>query len=599
MKALIFNSGIGKRMGFLTHDRPKCMVELYNGETILERQIRLLQESGIKDVVVTTGPHEDQIKVIIHLPCFSNMNFTLVNNPLFMETNYIYSMYLAKEYLNDDFIIMHGDLVFDRGLLDKVLKSKNNIGLVNKKIPLPEKDFKVRVVDNKIYEVGINIFEENCYAFQPLYKLDKYTLSRWLDSVSDFIKNGNNNVYAENALNVIASTLDVKALSIGSHFINEVDNEDDLKSVSSSIEQFDYKYQKIYKGKFNKNKFAKLVENINIHKPFIVASNALLKNKVYKDILSLFEDYTLFLDFEPNPKYESMIKGLEMFKNNNCDSIISVGGGSCIDVAKNIKLCMSKLYKGKPLIKEPYVHNRIRHICFPSTCGTGSESTQHSVLYLDGIKQSIKDPSSIPEYAFLVPELVYGLPLYQKKVTSLDAFSQCVESLWAKQGTRLSRAYATKGIKRFLSCYKSFLKENKKAIKDMQIVANLSGKAINIGSTTAAHALSYPLTSKCGLPHGHAVACCLKQIIPIVLHNGEALILLRLYNSFGACKEIELLHIFNAIFDSYEVNLHINYNNKRQLLAYCMQNYNSKRLSNFPYEVSMQMIEGIYDRIIL
>ena len=55
MKALIYNSGLGKRMGDLTKDKPKSMVMLKNGETIFERQLRLLNECGIKDVVVTTG----------------------------------------------------------------------------------------------------------------------------------------------------------------------------------------------------------------------------------------------------------------------------------------------------------------------------------------------------------------------------------------------------------------------------------------------------------------------------------------------------------------------------------------------------------------
>ena len=54
MKALIYNSGLGKRMGDLTKDKPKSMVELKNGETIFERQLRLLRECGIKDVIVTT-----------------------------------------------------------------------------------------------------------------------------------------------------------------------------------------------------------------------------------------------------------------------------------------------------------------------------------------------------------------------------------------------------------------------------------------------------------------------------------------------------------------------------------------------------------------
>ena len=64
MKAIIFNSGIGNRMGYLTKNNPKCMVKLYNGETIFERQIRILSECGIKDFIITTGPFKEQLEKI-------------------------------------------------------------------------------------------------------------------------------------------------------------------------------------------------------------------------------------------------------------------------------------------------------------------------------------------------------------------------------------------------------------------------------------------------------------------------------------------------------------------------------------------------------
>ena len=61
MKALIFNSGTGSRMGILTKNRPKCLLEI-NGETILHRQLRLLSECGIHDVIITTGKYDFDIR---------------------------------------------------------------------------------------------------------------------------------------------------------------------------------------------------------------------------------------------------------------------------------------------------------------------------------------------------------------------------------------------------------------------------------------------------------------------------------------------------------------------------------------------------------
>ena len=200
MKALIFNSGIGKRMGELTAHAPKSMVHLYNGETIFERQIRLLQEAGIKEVIITTGPYPEMLKEICAKPCYQNMIFHFPHNEIYDASNYIYSMYKAREYLNDDILMMHGDLVFDREILSSLIKDKrSDICLINKFKALPEKDFKGRIVDGTLKEVSVKIFDKDCFAFQPLYKLSKATIKAWSDNVVKFVEANNINVYAENA----------------------------------------------------------------------------------------------------------------------------------------------------------------------------------------------------------------------------------------------------------------------------------------------------------------------------------------------------------------------------------------------------------------
>ena len=124
MKALIFNSGLGSRMGKLTKNNPKCLVKLYNGETILERQIRILSEFGIKEFIITTGPYENQIKETVLK--YKNNNYIFVKNDDYLNTNYIVSMNNAFEYLDDDFILLHGDLVFNRMLVKKYWIQKKN-----------------------------------------------------------------------------------------------------------------------------------------------------------------------------------------------------------------------------------------------------------------------------------------------------------------------------------------------------------------------------------------------------------------------------------------------------------------------------------------
>ena len=88
MKALILNSGIGKRMGSLTKSSPKCMVSLATGDTILSRQIRLLEEAGIEKILITTGPFEEMVKNHAQESA-KNIKLEFVNNPVYQSTNYI------------------------------------------------------------------------------------------------------------------------------------------------------------------------------------------------------------------------------------------------------------------------------------------------------------------------------------------------------------------------------------------------------------------------------------------------------------------------------------------------------------------------------
>lgn len=244
MKALIFNSGLGKRMGELTENNPKSMVKLYNGETIFERQIRILSECKIKDFIITVGPFKEQLMEAAEK--FPHLNFTFVPNDNYAETNYIVSMYLASHYFDDDFLLLHGDLVFNKNLVQKLLKGRPKaVCLFNDNKELPVKDFKGRFNNGLLMEVSVNIFDDNCYAFQPFYKLDKETLCKWGDKVAEYVTNKLVTVYAENALNEITDQIEIVGMNYKDDFIEEIDDEFDYIRVSNEIKYFDDKEQEI------------------------------------------------------------------------------------------------------------------------------------------------------------------------------------------------------------------------------------------------------------------------------------------------------------------------------------------------------------------
>lgn len=235
MQALILNSGMGTRMGVLTSEHPKCMTEISPWETILSRQLKQISGAGIEEVVITTGLFDGVLVEYcqsLDLP----LHITFVKNPEYKDTNYIYSIYCAREHLDDDILLMHGDLVFEDSVLDAILASAQSCMTVSSTLPLPEKDFKAVVHNGKIEKVGIEFFNKAMTA-QPLYKLNKKDWRVWLDSIVSFCEAGNTKCYAENALNVVSENCEIKALDVENQLCSEIDNPEDLAVVSANLKE--------------------------------------------------------------------------------------------------------------------------------------------------------------------------------------------------------------------------------------------------------------------------------------------------------------------------------------------------------------------------
>ena len=233
MKALILNSGLGSRMGAITSEHPKCMTEISPQETILSRQLHQLADAGIREVVITTGLFRDALIAYcesLDLP----LSFTFIHNPDFRETNYIYSIYCARAELDDDILLMHGDLVFENEVLDRLLACGTSCMAVSTTQPLPEKDFKAVVKDGKVQKVGVGFFD-GAVAAQALYRFRRENWRKWLDSICAFCEAGNRRVYAEDALNALDGTADLYPLDMQDLLCAEVDDPQDLETVSKRL----------------------------------------------------------------------------------------------------------------------------------------------------------------------------------------------------------------------------------------------------------------------------------------------------------------------------------------------------------------------------
>lgn len=279
--------------------------------------------------------------------------------------------------------------------------------------------------------------------------------------------------------------------------------------------------QKIISGENSHRKIGEILQSIGSEKFMLVCGGAF-------DFLAL-KDYFAgidiphirFSDFSVNPLYEDVVKGVELLRSENCDVIVAVGGGSSIDVAKCIKL-FAKMTSGENYLKQEFFDSEIPLLALPTTAGTGSESTRYAVIYYDGQKQSVTHDSIVPDYAILDSTVLKTLPLYQRKCTLLDALCQGIESWWSVNSTDESFGYSEIAVKTIIKNYRAYIFENDDSVlEDILLASNFAGRAINITQTTAAHALSYKMTSLFSLPHGHAVAIGLPHIWEYMIKNPQ------------------------------------------------------------------------------
>lgn len=223
-----------------------------------------------------------------------------------------------------------------------------------------------------------------------------------------------------------------------------------------------------------------------------------------------------FSDFQTNPDLKDIKNGIAEFKNFAPDIVIAIGGGTAIDVAKAINILAAN--SGDPQV---YIigENKITEsgrplVAVPTTSGSGSEATHFAVVYVDGIKYSLAHQNILPTVAIVDPRLTFNLSAKQTAVSGADALCQAIESYWAVGATDESKSCAKQALRLALDNLEAVVTNpTEMARTAMSEAAHLAGKAINISKTTASHALSYPLTTHLGLPHGQAVALTLPLVL--------------------------------------------------------------------------------------
>nr|WP_052478384.1 iron-containing alcohol dehydrogenase [Kibdelosporangium sp. MJ126-NF4]CEL18022.1 Alcohol dehydrogenase [Kibdelosporangium sp. MJ126-NF4]CTQ90750.1 Alcohol dehydrogenase (EC 1.1.1.1) [Kibdelosporangium sp. MJ126-NF4] len=211
-----------------------------------------------------------------------------------------------------------------------------------------------------------------------------------------------------------------------------------------------------------------------------------------------------FTSHQPNPTVADVADGLKVARSHDPDTIVGIGGGSVLDLAKAIAALIDA--DGEPIeyLTGRQPTGRRGLVLIPTTCGSGSELTQFATLYAHGRKHSLDFPEGRADVAVVDPDLSASVPTTVAAAAKADALSHAVESYWSVAATDESRALAWDAMTMLLPGTDH---------DQVAMGAALAGAAINLTRTTAAHALSYALTSKLGIPHGMAGALHMTWLI--------------------------------------------------------------------------------------
>ena len=237
MKAFILAAGVSRRLYPHTYNTPKCLLEV-GGKPIIHYQLEALLDLGVKDISIVIGYHREIL--IQHLKDnFPTMNFNFIINHHYFETNTAYSVYIGKEVLNENHILMNADVVYPKGLLNKLIDTKHKTALAVdiKSCGLEE----VKVIDggsDKIAAIGKELIETQCLGeFIGVAKLSKDFCNLFSNSLEDLIDSGGVNDYFEAAIQPILKKIDIYYVDVSEFPCMEIDFIEDLEKARSLFKQ--------------------------------------------------------------------------------------------------------------------------------------------------------------------------------------------------------------------------------------------------------------------------------------------------------------------------------------------------------------------------
>ena len=339
MKAIILAAGMGSRLGRYTKDNTKAMVEV-NGKKLIENSLDILNECGVYEVIIVVGYKKEKLIAFLG-ETYKDIKIKYIVNEKYNNTNNIYSLYLAKEEFNDDIILLESDIIFEKSLIEKLIKDKNkDLVAVDKYQRWMDGTVTILKSDNTISRfVDKTEFNwnniDNYYKTVNIYKFSKkFLLNKYLPYLEAYIKSEGYNSYYEQVLSVISSlkSVNLKAMKLESEKWYEIDDAQDLDIATVLFSDDDNalkNYQKRYGGYW---RFPKLKDFCYLVNPYFPPE------KMKEEMKSSFDD---LLTQYPSGRGVQEILSAKLF---NCeDKHIVLGNGASELIKELIKIIEGRI----------------------------------------------------------------------------------------------------------------------------------------------------------------------------------------------------------------------------------------------------------------
>lgn len=241
-------------------------------------------------------------------------------------------------------------------------------------------------------------------------------------------------------------------------------------------------------------------------------------NPLTEHLTTLGVDSIVYSGVIPDPTFSVVENGLKILRDNQCDAILAVGGGSSIDAAKVIALAATNVKTPRQLVGI-LKSNKASMPLFviPTTAGTGSEVTIGAVISDDvtHVKNLVIDPRVVPLAIALDADIMAGMPKTVTAATGVDALTHCLESWVSDFSDSSSEFYAGAGIKLVLQHLERACEDgqDRQAREALALAANYGGLALNKTGLGYVHAIAHQLGTQYGVPHGRANAIVLPHIL--------------------------------------------------------------------------------------